>query len=191
MSRDLHEHRILPRSKPAKRCRRFEIESSCARSIRPPLLSFSALFGEQELSHDLTKTGATHFRPERSEGASQPSGLSPALMTKQISDVGTRASCSWPNCKTIWRRRVSSQSELSLPNAPATKVKVPVELDKTVEFYEKLGFQFEAMDPGRATAYLNWWWFDFHEADAGDAPAWHVSPNVNNAEPRRAVLLQR
>jgi catechol 2,3-dioxygenase-like lactoylglutathione lyase family enzyme len=114
-------------------------------------------------------TGATHFRPERSEGASQPSGLSPALMTKQISDVGTRASCSWPNCKTIWRRRVSSQSELSLPNAPATKVKVPVDLDKTVEFYEKLGFQFKGRDPGRATAYLNWWWFDFHEADAADA----------------------
>jgi catechol 2,3-dioxygenase-like lactoylglutathione lyase family enzyme len=65
------------------------------------------------------------------------------------------------------------------------------DLDKTVEFYEKLGFQFKARDPGRATAYLNWWWFDFDEADAADAHAWHVSPNVNNAEPRRAVLLQR
>lgn len=56
------------------------------------------------------------------------------------------------------------------------------DLDKTVEFYEKLGFTFKTKDPERATAYLNWWWSDFHQADAADAPAWHVSPEVDNAE---------
>ena len=55
-------------------------------------------------------------------------------------------------------------------------------LDKTIEFYEKLGFQFKTKDPARATAYLNWWWLDFHQADIADAPAWHLSPNVNNAD---------
>jgi predicted enzyme related to lactoylglutathione lyase len=56
------------------------------------------------------------------------------------------------------------------------------DLDTTVEFYEKLGLQFKTRDPGRATAYLNWYRFDFHRADAADAPAWHVSPNVDNTQ---------
>jgi catechol 2,3-dioxygenase-like lactoylglutathione lyase family enzyme len=55
-------------------------------------------------------------------------------------------------------------------------------LERTVEFYERLGFQFKTKEPGRATAYINWWWVDFHQIDAADAPAWHVSPNVDNAE---------
>lgn len=55
-------------------------------------------------------------------------------------------------------------------------------LDKTVEFYEKLGFQFKTKDADRATAYVNWWWFDFRHTGAGDAPAWHVSSKVNNAQ---------
>jgi catechol 2,3-dioxygenase-like lactoylglutathione lyase family enzyme len=56
------------------------------------------------------------------------------------------------------------------------------DLDRTVEFYEKLGFQFKTRVAGRATAYLNWWWFDFHQTDATDAPAWHISPTVDNAQ---------
>jgi catechol 2,3-dioxygenase-like lactoylglutathione lyase family enzyme len=56
------------------------------------------------------------------------------------------------------------------------------DLDKTVEFYEKLGFKFKTREPARATAYLNWWWVDFHQADAPDAPAWHVSSKVDNAK---------
>jgi predicted enzyme related to lactoylglutathione lyase len=56
------------------------------------------------------------------------------------------------------------------------------DLNKTVEFYEKLGFQFKTRDAGRATASLNWWWLDFHQAGAADAPAWHVPPSVNNTE---------
>ena len=56
------------------------------------------------------------------------------------------------------------------------------DLERTVEFYEKLGFQFKTKEPARATAYVNWWWFDFHEVDPADAPAWHVSANVDNAD---------
>ena len=54
-------------------------------------------------------------------------------------------------------------------------------LERTVEFYEKLGFQFKTKEPARATAYVNWRWLDFHQVAAADAPAWHVSANVNNA----------
>lgn len=53
-------------------------------------------------------------------------------------------------------------------------------LEETVEFYEKLGFQFKTKEAARATGYLNWWWCDFHEVGASDAPAWHVSPQVDN-----------
>jgi predicted enzyme related to lactoylglutathione lyase len=56
------------------------------------------------------------------------------------------------------------------------------DVSKTVEFYEKLGFQFKTKGPTRATAYINWWWVDFHQLGADDAPAWHVSPNVENTD---------
>ncbi len=56
------------------------------------------------------------------------------------------------------------------------------DIDKTVEFYEKLGFQFKTRHPERATAYLNWWWLDFHQAEAADAPSWHGASNINNAQ---------
>jgi predicted enzyme related to lactoylglutathione lyase len=55
-------------------------------------------------------------------------------------------------------------------------------VEKTVDFYEKLGFQFKTKNPTRATAYVNWWWCDFHQVGATDAPAWHVSPNVDNGD---------
>lgn len=44
------------------------------------------------------------------------------------------------------------------------------DLAKTVEFYERLGFAFKLKEPARATAYINWWWIDFHQVDAADAP---------------------
>jgi predicted enzyme related to lactoylglutathione lyase len=56
------------------------------------------------------------------------------------------------------------------------------DIAKTVEFYEQLGFQFKLKESTRATGYINWWWIDFHLIDASDAPPWHVSPNVDNAE---------
>jgi catechol 2,3-dioxygenase-like lactoylglutathione lyase family enzyme len=54
-------------------------------------------------------------------------------------------------------------------------------LDATVAFYEKLGFQFKTKEPDRATAYINWWWVDFHQADSADTPASHRARGVNNA----------
>ncbi len=47
------------------------------------------------------------------------------------------------------------------------------DLEQTISFYEKLGFTFKTKAPDRATAYLNWWWFDFHPVGAADRPASH------------------
>lgn len=56
------------------------------------------------------------------------------------------------------------------------------DLSRTIQFYEKLGFQFKTKEQTHATAYLNWWWFDFHQVDAADdAPAWHIPPDIDNA----------
>jgi catechol 2,3-dioxygenase-like lactoylglutathione lyase family enzyme len=51
----------------------------------------------------------------------------------------------------------------------------------TVRFYERLGFEFKLKEPTRATAYINWWWIDFHQLGADDTPPWHVAPNPDNA----------
>ena len=53
---------------------------------------------------------------------------------------------------------------------------------KTIEFYEQLGFEFKRKEPTRATAYINWWWIDFHHQGASDTPSWHTSPNTNNEQ---------
>ena len=40
-------------------------------------------------------------------------------------------------------------------------------LERTVDFYEQLGFTFKRREATRAAAYVNWWWIDFLEdADA-------------------------
>jgi catechol 2,3-dioxygenase-like lactoylglutathione lyase family enzyme len=43
------------------------------------------------------------------------------------------------------------------------------DLNRTVEFYEKLGFTFRKKTPEHATAYLNWFWIDF--IAAGEQPS--------------------
>jgi catechol 2,3-dioxygenase-like lactoylglutathione lyase family enzyme len=52
------------------------------------------------------------------------------------------------------------------------------DIAKTVAFYERLGFEFKRNEPTRATAYINWWWIDFHRIDATDAPTWHIAPTA-------------
>ena len=54
------------------------------------------------------------------------------------------------------------------------------DISKSVDFYETLGFEFKRKESTRATAYINWWWIDFHEINASDAPPGHVSPNTDN-----------
>ena len=41
------------------------------------------------------------------------------------------------------------------------------DLDKTADFYEKLGFRFGKDEPGRRLAYLNWFWIEFRKQDPG------------------------
>jgi catechol 2,3-dioxygenase-like lactoylglutathione lyase family enzyme len=36
------------------------------------------------------------------------------------------------------------------------------DIDKTAEFYEALGFRFGKRDANNLTAYVNWFWIEFH-----------------------------
>ena len=42
------------------------------------------------------------------------------------------------------------------------------DLDKTVQFYEKVGFQFKDSTPEYAKAYLNWFWVEFVARDSAE-----------------------
>lgn len=42
------------------------------------------------------------------------------------------------------------------------------DLDKTVEFYEKLGFSFKTRTADYAVAYLNWFWLEFVALDKAE-----------------------
>lgn len=45
------------------------------------------------------------------------------------------------------------------------------DLDKTVEFYETLGFRIGKRDENQATCYVNWFWLTFTtDGDPGPAP---------------------
>ena len=44
------------------------------------------------------------------------------------------------------------------------------DLDRTVEFYEALGFRPGKRDETSASVYLNWFWIEFRPADAASDP---------------------
>jgi catechol 2,3-dioxygenase-like lactoylglutathione lyase family enzyme len=44
------------------------------------------------------------------------------------------------------------------------------DLPKTIEFYEKLGFDFKTKDERHAVGYINWAWIDFLEIAKEDKP---------------------
>jgi catechol 2,3-dioxygenase-like lactoylglutathione lyase family enzyme len=45
------------------------------------------------------------------------------------------------------------------------------DLDKTVEFYQTLGFRMGKREDHQATCYVNWFWVTFVTDDNGDEPA--------------------
>src|SRR5690348_9182239 len=51
------------------------------------------------------------------------------------------------------------------------------DLDRTVEFYEKLGFSFKIRENNWARAYLNWYWLEFQKGKPapGDGVAQYIS----------------
>lgn len=44
------------------------------------------------------------------------------------------------------------------------------DLAKTIDFYEKLGFNFKVKEEDHATAYINWAWIDFVATTNDDKP---------------------
>jgi catechol 2,3-dioxygenase-like lactoylglutathione lyase family enzyme len=45
------------------------------------------------------------------------------------------------------------------------------DLDRTVAFYESLGFRIGKRDDAQATCYVNWFWMTFNAADAAETAA--------------------
>ncbi len=50
-------------------------------------------------------------------------------------------------------------------------------LDRTIKFYESLGFVFRNKEAGWARAYLNWFWIEFHQGTpaAGEGVVQYVN----------------
>jgi catechol 2,3-dioxygenase-like lactoylglutathione lyase family enzyme len=63
------------------------------------------------------------------------------------------------------------------------------DLDKTTEFYEKLGFNFKTRTPDYATAYLNQFWIEFVAQDKVEKSVFQKEADVNHAGHRGAGLF--
>lgn len=59
-------------------------------------------------------------------------------------------------------------------------------LDKTAEFYEKLGFLKSSQDQDRLSLRLNWFWIDFHPQDKEDIPEFQKKAKL---EPKGAGIF--
>jgi catechol 2,3-dioxygenase-like lactoylglutathione lyase family enzyme len=54
------------------------------------------------------------------------------------------------------------------------------DLDKTINFYENLGFLFRKKETNHATAYLNWFWIDFISIESEDKPKFLKEAKATN-----------
>ena len=54
------------------------------------------------------------------------------------------------------------------------------DLDKTAEFYEKLGFNFKTRTPEYATAYLNWFWMEFVAQDKAEKSVFQKEADIDS-----------
>lgn len=51
---------------------------------------------------------------------------------------------------------------------------------KTADFYERLGFEFDKREPGHVSVYLGSFWLDFHPQDKEDKPEFQKEANLSN-----------
>ncbi len=63
------------------------------------------------------------------------------------------------------------------------------DLDKTVMFYEKLGFNFKTRSPDYAAAYLNWFWMEFVVQDKAEKSLFQKEADLAEGNPRGAGLF--
>ena len=52
--------------------------------------------------------------------------------------------------------------------------------EKTAQFYEALGFQFDKREPDHLSIYLNWFWIDFHPQDKEEKPEFQKEAKLDN-----------
>lgn len=54
------------------------------------------------------------------------------------------------------------------------------DMDKTTDFYEKLGFIITKRQPDHLSIRLNWFWMDFHPQDMKAKPEFQKEANLDN-----------
>jgi len=54
------------------------------------------------------------------------------------------------------------------------------DLDKTAQFYEKLGFEIKKRDSKHVTVYSNWFWIDFVSAKGEDKPEFQKEAHLDH-----------
>lgn len=54
------------------------------------------------------------------------------------------------------------------------------DLDKTSDFYKKLGFQFKTKEPNHIALYLNWFWMDFILIKTEEKDEFQKEANASN-----------
>ncbi len=63
------------------------------------------------------------------------------------------------------------------------------DLDKTAEYYEKLGFNFKNRTADYATAYLNWFWLEFVAQDKAEKIVFQKEADLEPGKQRGAGLF--
>ncbi|SEL36822.1 VOC family protein [Streptacidiphilus jiangxiensis] len=65
----------------------------------------------------------------------------------------------------------TTQSRVLMKLSSVSGLTCPVaDLDRTVAFYESLGFRVGKRDDAQATCYVNWFWITFTATDGGPVP---------------------
>ena len=69
------------------------------------------------------------------------------------------------------------------------------DLQRSIDFYEKLGFEFRKRDEAGATAYLNWFWIDVRAVStqhkAGYGPGQFIYIKVDDAKAAHKALVKK
>ncbi len=64
------------------------------------------------------------------------------------------------------------------------------DLDKTVEFYEKLGFLIKEKETNYAKVYVNWYWMEFVAKDKAEPTVFKKAANLDTANKGSGIFVE-